>query len=151
MSCGRHWYFFCMWHLHLSFAARFRTCPTLGSLWAVTRLRNLIKSAIYIATHFVFMLVIFQVDRQRVSTRLFVFEKKMNRSVNSMLIVANWCVNHYSANLNISSVTDHMQHINNTIEITAGAPFYQHGLPLIPTWLSNHIPLKCGMELFIHS
>ena len=54
----------------------FRTCPTFGSHWAVTRLRNFIKSGIYIAKHFVFMLIIFQVDRQSLSIRFFVFEKK---------------------------------------------------------------------------
>ena len=28
-------------------------------------------------------------------------------------------------------------------------PFYYHGLPLIPAWISNHI--KCGTKLLIHS
>ena len=63
----------------------FRTCPTFGSHWAVTRLRNLIKSGINISKHFVFMLIIFQVDTQSVSIRFLVFEKKipllLNRSV----------------------------------------------------------------------
>ena len=72
MSCGRHWYFFCTWHLHLSFAARFSNMPYFGSHWAVTRLRNFIKSGTYIAKHFVFMLIIFQVGRQSTSIRFFV-------------------------------------------------------------------------------
>ena len=33
MSCDRHRYFIRMWHLNLSFAAGFRTCPTLASHW----------------------------------------------------------------------------------------------------------------------
>ena len=36
---------------------------------------------------------------------------------------------------------------------TAWDLFYQHGLTLIPAWISNHIPGpgKCGMKLLIHS
>ena len=68
MSCGRHWYFFCTWHLHLSFAARFFNMPYFGSHWAVTRLRNFIKSGTYIAKHFVLMLIFFKsLDKVRVS------------------------------------------------------------------------------------
>ena len=29
-------------------------------------------------------------------------------------------------------------------------PVYQHGLTLIPTWISNHVPSKCGAKLLIH-
>ena len=54
----------------------FRTCPIFGSHWTVTRLRNFIKSGIYVANHFAFMFIISQVDRQSVSIRFFVFEKE---------------------------------------------------------------------------
>ena len=30
-------------------------------------------------------------------------------------------------------------------------PFYWHGLTSIPAWISNPMPLKCGMKLIIHS
>ena len=89
MSCGRHWYFFCTWHLHLSFAARFSNMPYFGSHWAVTRLRNFIKSGTYIAKHFVFMLIIFQVGRQSTSIRFFcVCLKKISLLLNRSVFVA---------------------------------------------------------------
>ena len=77
----------------ISFLQRvFRTCRTFGSHWAVTQLWNSIKSGIYIAKHFVFMLIIFQVDRHSVSIRFFCVWKKipllLNRTVcgNSVII-----------------------------------------------------------------
>ena len=54
----------------------FRTCPTFRRHWAIMRLWNLIKSGICIAKYFVFMLLIFQVDRQCLSIRFLVLEKK---------------------------------------------------------------------------
>ena len=88
MSCGRHWYFFCMWHLHHSFAARFSKMP----YFRQSLCRNAIAKFdqilyIYRKTFriYAYNFSIKKVDRQCVSIRFLVFEKKilllLNRSV----------------------------------------------------------------------
>ena len=91
MSCGRHWYFFCMWHLHLIFAARFSNMPYFRQSLSCNAIMKFYQIW-YIAKHFVFMLIIFQVDRHSVSIRFFCVWKKipllLNRTVcgNSVII-----------------------------------------------------------------
>ena len=75
MSCGRHWYFFCTWHLHLIFVARFSNMPYFRqslSRNAITKFYQIW----YIAKYCVFMLIIFQVDKQSVSIRFCCVWKK---------------------------------------------------------------------------
>ena len=36
------------------------------------------------------------------------------------------------------------------IPIQTWDPFYKHGLTLIPQWIVNTCPVKCGMKLLIH-
>ena len=75
MSCGRHWISVACDTCISVLQRIFRTSPIFDSHRAATRLRNFIKSGIFMAKYIEFLLIIFQVDRQSADIRFFLFEK----------------------------------------------------------------------------
>ena len=51
--------------------------------------------------------------------------------------------------VHFDDILKHIASPDELVSVSSG-PFYYYGLTLIPAWISNHMPIKCGMEILIH-